>query len=321
MYAKAVVTNVLLGLCLVVTAFALGCSGWTGGDRGGDDSGASYSDPLLGWTVSFPERFWVVRVDERERLWFFGAAVTSFPLEGDPLVALEQAPSDGVGLLIGHGRGASGGELFGREADLPLDLSDFSLPREPRGPVAKRRLVFSANGWGVEVYVYVGRDASPRDRMDLEKIVASLRFPVLEEGSVTGSGFYVLGRAERYRVGSVTRFSKADLPQNSLAHRRSFFLVQAPGGFYAIGHTANLVGGFPDCDLQFDAARFQFFCSNGARWDRVGRVIANPDPTRFRDDPLMLFVTRVGQDGHVLVTLNAYTHATDTLARRLWHTS
>jgi hypothetical protein len=50
-------------------------------------------------------------------------------------------------------------------------------------------------------------------------------------------------------------------------------------------------------------------------------VIANPDPARYRDDPLVLFAAKVGQDGHVRVSLNGYTLAKDTLARRLWRDS
>lgn len=323
MYATGSVTKRFLGVCLAVIGLAVGCS-WGTEDGDSADSGGSggaqrrYSDPLFGWTVSVPKRFFVARVDERERSWFFGAAVTSFPLEVDPLVALEQVPSDGVALLIGQGRRGGGAGFFGREADLPLELGDFTLPKEPGVRVSSGRLAFSANGVGFVAYVYLGRDASRRDRMDLARTVASLRFPELKEGSVTGGGFYVLGQAKRYQVGSVKRFGKDDLPPNSRVWRRSFFLVHAPGGFYAIGHTANLVGGVPDCEVQFDAGRFHFFCSNGARWDRLGRMIVNPDPGRYRDDPLALFMTRVGQDGHVLVTLNAYTHATDALGRRFW---
>lgn len=330
MYLTVIAWRLVAGLCLVAaTGLMAGCSGESATDREPAEANASavtsaarrdgrYSDPRFGWTVSLPERFQVAVAERRGRVWFSGAAFASFPLKGDPLTVLEQAPSDGVALLIGNRSGGPAPDHFRSEARLPLELADFGLLTRSTAPVAKRGLAFSANGWEFQARAYIGRDATPQHREALRRVVASLRFPPLDEGSVTGDGFYVLGQSKRYPVGSVTGFGEADLPQAASVWRRPFFLIHAPGGFYAVGHAANLRGGFPACQVRFDATRFEFFCPNRARWDRLGRVIANPDPGRYRDDPLVLFAAKVGQDGHVLVSPNAYTLANAPLARRLW---
>ena len=305
----AIATRVLAFLAFVGVGLASGCSG------GSDSSGGRYSDPRIGWTVTVPVGFHSAFVDRCEHGCVAGSLFANFPFDGDPLARLQQPPDNAIALWIGA---RSGDFAARREVQFPLKLTDLRPSVRHNAAVVELELPFTANGWSLRARAFIGRDAGEQDRAALERLVASLRFPPLKEGTVVANSSYVLGRPKDYPVGSVTRYGKRDLPSNRWISRQTFFLVHAPGGFYAIGHTANRVGGFPACLLQFDRSRSQFFCSNGARWDRVGRVVVNPNPDRLRDDPLQVFQTRVSQDDHVLVSTSSYRSATAEVARQLW---
>lgn len=306
----AIATRFLAALAFAGVGLASGCLG------GSDSGGGRYSDPEIGWTISVPVGFHAASVERCEFGCVAGSVFANFPFDGDALARLQRPPDNAIALWIG--RSGSGVSRPRWDVRLPLKLTDLrpSIRHNPR--VVELGRPFSANGWALDARALIGRDASEPDRAALERMLASLRFPPLEEGTVAGDGSYVLGRTQRYPVGSVTRHGKRDLPFSRRITRLTFYLVHAPGGFYAIGHTANLVGGFPACPLQFDRARSEFFCSYGARWDRVGRVLANPDPDRLRDDHLMVFRTQISQDGHVLVSTNSYRRATAEVASQLW---
>ena len=107
----------------------------------------------------------------------------------------------------------------------------------------------------------------------------------------------MLGRAERYPVGSIVRYGPEDLDPGT----EPFFLVRAPGGFYAVYGTGDFGDrGYDGCRLRFDRAAREFWCANGARWDIVGEVVRKPRADAPVDD-LALLRGKVSIDGYVLV--------------------
>ena len=145
----------------------------------------------------------------------------------------------------------------------------------------------------------------------LARVVASLSFPRLQVGETVGYGFRVFEPARRYPVGSFTRVRAQGQP---------FYLVHAPGGFYAIGWKwQSLAGGYKSrCDLRLDRARKRFLCTNmAARWDRVGRVLVRPRSAP-RGDPLNVTVAKIAWDGHVLLFPGVARFADARYAHQLW---
>jgi hypothetical protein len=193
----------------------------------------------------------------------------------------------------------------------PLALDDFRLVQpyvggsEPR----PRYLGFLANGQLYTAAVWIGRDASTGDQDAMSSVVSSLRFLPLMEGTEIGKDtvFFVLGRVERYPVGSVLRIDMKDLPVSVNGNPFPFYLVHTDRGIYALAWRSDFVGGYKDCDLRFDAKARQFFCrQKGARWDLQGGLVRNPDPARHPVDRLPVLLVRISLDGHVLVSSDVF---------------
>jgi hypothetical protein len=235
---------------------------------------------------------------------------------------LRAADGDDVAMLLYHRVGGLAPKMFGDEGRFPLALDGLAAVAHERPADSGEwlRRPFQANGADFVLETWAGDDASKTERLALARVVRSLRFPRLRPGTVTGHGFFVLERSHAYRVGSVAQFEGRDLPVGG-GHRRTFHLVRAPRRFYALAGACNLVNGYagcPGCDVRFDRTAREFSCANGARWDRLGRVLLNPDPQRFRNDPLLVLPTKVGQDGHVLVSTNAYRLPKDDFVDDPW---
>src|SRR5437868_5626728 len=87
--------------------------------------------------------------------------------------------------------------------------------------------------------VWLGPHASRAEQQAAWAVVRSLRFPALQEGTLW-HGYYVLGRASRYPVGSVTTVPASSLPGSCSfpgGFRRAiggFYLIHAPRAFYVI---------------------------------------------------------------------------------------
>jgi hypothetical protein len=264
----------------------------------------TYADPLTGWTIDVPAGLHVERIEVTEnRREAEGAVLASFAL---PTPAVEWAsafPADGVALEIARVSPYPSPDLAQPEERFPLRLRELRRAGWPSGSPAgtkAREGSFSANGWPMRARAWIGPEASAADRKALRQAVLSLRFPGLEEATAIGSGFLVLGEASAYPVGSVTRFDSDHPPALG---GLPFYVVHAPHGFYALAHVFPQVRPIPPCEVRFQPARFTFACPDiGARWDRIGRVLANPDPRRYVDTPLALLVAKIGQDGHLLVT-------------------
>jgi hypothetical protein len=210
-------------------------------------------------------------------------------------------PADGVAFRILRREGGPAPVVELPESQFPLRLASFG--RAPRMVVADGR-DYVAQAW-------IGAKAAAATRSLLARVVSSLAFPRLRAGETVGYGFRVFEPASRYPVGSFTRVRVQGQP---------FYLVHAPGGFYAVGWTwQSLAGGYKSrCDLRLDRARKQFTCANmAARWDRVGRVLVKPSRAA-RGDPLNVTVAKVAWDGHVLLFPGVARFADARYARQLW---
>jgi hypothetical protein len=221
-------------------------------------------------------------------------------------------PSDGVAVRIVRAEGGPGPNVELPESRFPILLSSFGRSSEyassPPRPLGRTVV---ADGRNYTVQAWIGSKATAARRAELGRVVASLSFPRLRIGETVGYGFRVFADARRYPVRSFTRVR---------VHGQPFYLVHAPGGFYAIGWTwQSLAGGYKSrCNLRFDAARKQFFCTNmGARWDRVGRVLVKP-AVAARGDPLNVTVAKVAWDGHVLLFPGVARFADARYAHELW---
>jgi hypothetical protein len=319
-YQAALVRLTAVGA--VMCACVIACAG---GDevaqqRQAAQTSSQHRDRALGWTVDVRSGFRVSRFHRFIGMALIrGSVLANFPLEDKPLAALGQMPRDGAALLISHNaRFPAGRGPFGQDTTFPLRLAD--LPLTPLQAALVARANVTANGLAFTVRAFIGDGTSRDDRRALARMVQSLRFARLRPGTISDSAFYVLGPTRKFQARTVTFFSREKQPPSDILWREDFFLVHAPRGFYAVGFKANYVGGFPDCDLAFNAARFQFTCPNGARWDRIGRVLAPPRGRNYRSTPLAIYSTRTTHDGKVIVSTNAYTHGSRQLAHRFWGT-
>jgi hypothetical protein len=210
---------------------------------------------------------------------------------------LENFPSDGVALRIFHVEGGPSPDFSAAEADFPLSLDEFTpsysgtgLAVPPSGRSRAPRPIehyFAANGWAFWARVWIGQGASARDRAQLGRVVASLRFPTLSSGTTAaGERFDVLGYASEYPVRSAHRVRRGG---------EEYYLVHAPGGLY--GLRGGCLSGERFTPLRFDPTNFEFSCpSTGERWSRTGRPLAGSSSR-----PLAVLFAKLAQDGHVLV--------------------
>jgi hypothetical protein len=283
------------------------------------EASSQHRDRLLGWVVDVPRGYRVSRFDRWVGLSAQrGSVIATFPLGDKPWEALERMPTDGVAFVLDFAPRHARPDLLGADTTLPLRLDSFAWLTRRSAPIVRRYSNVDANGYRFIATAYIGSRSSRAQAAALTRLVASVRFRGLPERRVTPSGFYVLGKASRYRIPSVTQVPK--LPRSDRVWRRPFHLVRSPGGFYALAHVANLQGGFPACKVRFDSSRFEFTCANGARWDRTGRVLAAPRGRSYKSTPFAILSTRTTHDGKVMVSGNAYTHASPDLVRRFWGT-
>jgi hypothetical protein len=298
-------------LLAVVAAIATACSASGAPGRGG-----RYVDQL-GWSLRYPRGMHLERSHASLRIDVFEVTVASFAMRravhsgstanggwlrvDPPRDRHGRFPTDGVAFRILRREGGPGPDVELPESRFPLRLASFGR--------AERMVV--ADGRDYVAQAWIGAKASAAKRSLLARVVSSLAFPRLRAGATVGYGFSVLEPASRYPVGSFTRVRVRGQP---------FYLVHAPGGFYAVGWKwQSIIGGYKSrCDLRLDRARKQFSCTNiAARWDRVGRVLVKPGGAPH-GDPLNVAVAKAAWDGHVLLNPGVARFADARYAHRLW---
>jgi hypothetical protein len=290
-------------------------------------AGGPYTDPA-GWSVQVPSGMHVERSHAELRISVSEVTIASFAprtavrtggtpssswLRVDPPADEHgRFRSDEVAFRLVRQEGGPAPDFEAAETHFPLDIAGFGPTSEyPKMTPRPRMRRVVADGLVYWAYVWIGRDASSERRSALARVVSSLAFPRVRPGQVVGHGFSVLQPAGHYRVESFTRV---------VVQRQPFYLVRAPGGFYAVGwRSEHLVGGYrSQCRMRLDARRREFFCSNmRARWDRIGRVLVRPSRAAD-DDPLQVAVAKVAWDGHVLLQPGIDRSPDARLARRLW---
>lgn len=309
-----------------------GCGGSRATPTASRDAPAEsrYVDPL-GWSLTYPR---TMRLEHSRAMNFIAVTevtLASFPVS-DPIHSGQTStgswlrvdpprspqggfPATGVAVRVMRQEGGPGPDLELPETHFPIRLATFgpssAYPHTTPAPLER---AVTADGLNYTVQAWTGSQASTAARSELARVVSSLRFPRPRVGRTIGDGFRVFQPAKRYPVGSFTRVRVAGKP---------FYLVHAPGGFYAIGWSwETLSGGYKShCDLRFDSAQKQFSCTNmRARWDRLGRVLAKPVGAK-REDPLNIAVAKLAWDGHVLLNPGVASFAHPGLAHQLWPTA
>jgi len=324
---------------LVVLAVALvvaGCGGVRAGSRSlrlrplaSVGSAARHYEDSLGWSIAYPSALHLehARSPGFINLLVNEVTVANFPMRSPiraghtktsawmrveaPRDRQGSFPANGIAFRVSRQEGGPAPDLELAESHFPLRLSTFhrSTNFGPTKPPALERVVV-ADGGTFTADAWIGAKASAGERATLERVIGSLSFPRLHAGETVGD-FRVFGSASDYPVGSFTRIRVQHQP---------FYLVHAPGGWYAVGWTwQSITGGYKSrCRLHLDRASDQFFCTNmHARWDRVGRVLAKPK-SALRGDPLNVTVAKVAWDGHVLVTAGIARFADAHYAHQLW---
>jgi hypothetical protein len=317
--AALAVAVVVVGTLALVQTFgpAPGSPGRVAGHRAG-----RFVDPLFGWSIRIPaglraRHFQVGCLHGPVA----GVRVTSFapdlraPSTGTPPMGwLRSFPADGVAVQIWYGCSLPFPPPL-RDSAFPLSPSSFHRIRPYVGGQEPHPWYCGCYGDGISFVsaVWIGPHASRAEQQAAWAVVRSLRFPALREGTIYpaprarrayGLLYYVLGRASRYPVGSVTTFPASALPGSRAiaAHvPAGFYLIHAPRAFYVIPRlTQRPAKPFTKCTLAFDPKAFQFYCpGTDLRWNRVGQPIA----ARTGSGPdwnLPLVPATVAQDGHIL---------------------
>ena len=308
------------GATVAAVIFAAGCNGGGGEYK-------TYTDEA-GWSVTYPSRMHLERSEVRSWVYVHEVTIATFtprrPIRtggnahggwlgvDPPRPEHGGFPPDGVAFRIHFQAGGPAPTLESGESKFPLDLRRFRPSSSYRfwAPKAVGQGI-AANGQTYRAFAWVGPKASARSRADLAQVVSSVSFPTLRPGTVVGDGFSVLPVASRYPVGSFTRVRAQGEP---------FYLVHAPGGFYAIGwRWQSLSGGYKShCRLAFDPGPKEFFCGNlRVRWDRIGRPLVVPFDW-VQPDPLNVAVAKTARDGHVLLHPGTARFAGARFAARLW---
>lgn len=265
-----------------------------------------HEDRVYGWRFQYPASMQFVRFQGFNRITWYGVSIANYPAREPSTWPLEapRLPPDGVLLRFWH-------QVVARHHPRPRDdrlpLSVSRLLRYPVGPLPRPRArSFQLGGTELRVAVWTGRRASRRDLSAVKEIVRRFRPAALATGGVTRPcGFFVLDRIRRFGSRTVTRYDADDLPATDCVAGRPFYLVRARRVLYAVGWPRDSRG-YKHCGVQFDARRFEFVCANGARWDRLGRVLRVPRSWRGKEDPLARYAVTLGYDGHVLVSPGSY---------------
>ena len=318
-------------VALVVLALAAaGCSGGretTDRQRPHQQPPARhYTDPA-GWSISYPPALKLEHSDATFRLYWTEVTLATFepvsPIHthssatsfsarvSSPADASGDFPPDGAALRIFRSEGGPFPSLEVPETHLPIHVADLEAAQVDRGPVPAFETRIEANGQSYTAGVWLGPEATDETRALIDDALASMRFPQLRPGQSVGHGFSVLERPSAYPLGSVTRVELQGSP---------FYVVHAPGGFYAIGWTAaTLSGGYKSgCDVIYRPASQTFaYPRLGATWDRIGRVLERPAGATV-DDPLNMTIGKVSQDGHLLVPPGMAMFAGRDQAKRYW---
>jgi hypothetical protein len=248
---------------------------------------ARFRDARAGWTIAYPASMQRAVIDKDNGFTSARGVVIANSAKTRKAAFFRRFPPDGASFAMLHLEGPVMPDLTSPEARFPLRRSEFE--REGSAPFPspfEHSMIANGDTW--VVYARFGEKASHRDQERIWRIVESLRFPPQRTGTMSGS-FYVLQKASHYPVGTVVKIRDTDWP---------FFLVHAPGGFYAVGWDRYFEA---HCLMGFDRKRHAFFCATRRGWwDRFGEPMVSPVAALVPDDVLNLGEVKVGRDGQLL---------------------
>jgi hypothetical protein len=149
----------------------------------------TYTD-RLGWSIDYPEGWYVLPIDVTGRVSLQGAAFSNEPLtppevagfDGSPVPDVAALTHDGVVLIITH-RSGGPAPTFGDDSTYPLDPADARLNTgdEP----ASSELAFRGDGVGDFTAQFGGyADAPPALHETLDRMIRTIRFAPWEIGEV-----------------------------------------------------------------------------------------------------------------------------------------
>jgi hypothetical protein len=316
--AALAVAAVVVGTLALVQAFGPAAR------RPGSVITGRFTDPFFGWTIRVPAGLMASHFEVPclhspvvgVRIASFAPDLRASGTDIPPMGWLHSFPADGVAVQIWYGCSLPFPAPL-HDSAFPLSRASFHRTRAYVGGTEPRPWFCGCYGDGISFVagVWIGPHASRADQNAAWAVVRSMRFPALRERTIYpaprarntyGLLYYVLGRASRYPVESVTTFPVASLPGSRAVSwhvQRGFYLIHAPRAFYVIRRLFHEpVKPYTKCTLAFDPKAFQFYCpGTDLRWNRVGLpigAIARNGP----DWDLALVPATVAQDGHVLVS-------------------
>lgn len=165
----------LLGIAVVLVAFALWERVKTGEETETSAAWAHYSDRDFGWSLTYPALFQLRPFHEQSRLTENGFLVSNVTLADPPRVRTLSLPPTAVAFRLVHMVGGPAPDPDPEPVpDTRLPLADVRFL--PRGQRAHRTFLVVRNGFGLRGDVWIGPEASRADRLMLTRIVRSLRF-------------------------------------------------------------------------------------------------------------------------------------------------
>jgi hypothetical protein len=292
-------------LALIFLALAA-CTGTPQRDEPPAVSGR-FTQPRFGWSIEVPTGFraFPIRVDSINGE--TGVLVSNFEVE-EPwsLAEFRDFPPDGAALRFWSLEGGMDTPLTNDDSRLPLDLSILEQTTRYVGMSEPRPLFGTVYGDGHPYFVAIwfGPDASDEDRAAIESALRSVEFRPTHPDTIIDRRLIVLGPADDFPIGSVTRFDRNDLPLDGvLADYQgefTFYLVRGPSGFYAI--TTDFLGNGIKCDRQVLRQPLTYACpAEGRRWDRFGNVLEAGAPWPDGTSDLLILPTPRSWDGNLML--------------------
>ena len=266
-----------------------------------------FTHPRFGWSIDVPARFraFPIRVERVHQA--TGVLISNFEVE-EPwsLAEFRDFPRDGAALRIWSNDRGPVAPISDDDSRLPLELSDLEETTRYVGMSEPRPFFGTVYGDGhpYAVATWFGPDASEDDRPAIESALRSVEFHPTHPNTVIDRRLIVLGPADDYPAGSVTRFDRDDLPLDGVfadyEGKFTFYLVRGPSGFYAI--TTEFLGNGIKCDLQVLRQPYTYACpAEGWRWDRFGQVLESGAPWPDGTSDLLIMPTPRSWDGNLML--------------------
>jgi hypothetical protein len=298
-----VMRNVTLALILLALA---ACTEPPQADEPSAVSGR-FTHPRFGWSIDVPVGFGAFPIHVEPVHQATGVLISNFEVE-EPwsLAELRDFPPDGAALRIWSNDGGPVAPISDDDSRLPLELSDLEEITRYVGMSEPRPLFGAVYGDGhpYAVAAWFGPDASEEDRAAIESALRSVEFRPTHPDTIIDRRLIVLGPADDYAVGSVTRFDQDDLPLDGVFADYegdfTFYLVRGPSGFYAT--TTDFLGNGIKCDLQVLRQPLSYACpAEGWQWDRFGHVLEAGAPWPDGTSDLLILPTPRSWDGNLIL--------------------